>query len=68
MIPKQTGLTDEEKHVLMLSAELWNEFVKLPDAHPSDHIEMQIKIHGIQEMIALRVARRIDPDVWYQPK
>ncbi len=62
------GLTDEEKEVLELSAQLWNKFIRLHSPHPSDHIEMQLKIHGIQEMVALRVARRVDPEIWHQPK
>lgn len=58
------ALTSAEKQVLHLSADLWNAFVKLPKEHPSDVPEFQAALHELQALIALRVARRVNPEVW----
>lgn len=58
------GLTTAEREVLRLSADLWNAFVKLPKEHPSDIPEFQAALHELQALIALRVARRVNPEVW----
>jgi predicted transcriptional regulator len=58
------GLTDQEKKVLALTADVANEYIKLEAVHPSEMDEMVYAIHQIQHLIARRVARRVDPDVW----
>jgi hypothetical protein len=57
-------LTEQEKLVLKLTADLWNEYMKLPETHISERSELQLFIHQIQHLIAVRVARRVDPEIW----
>jgi hypothetical protein len=62
------GLTNEEKEVLQFLKEAWNKFIAL-DKNSGDNIkEYQDAIHRCQQIIGLRVARRVDPDVWKQPE
>lgn len=51
-------LTEQEKAVLTMTAELWNELVKLPAPHGFDGAEHMRDIHDIQNRIMARVARR----------
>jgi len=60
------GLTDSEKEVLALLGQAYNKFVTLEGKHPADDTEFTEAIHAAQKMVALRVARRIDQDVWTQ--
>lgn len=60
------GLTAEEKLCLKHLADAWNIFVQLEGKHPQDNSEFCQAIHDAQKMIALRVARRVDTDVWSQ--
>lgn len=62
----ELALTDKEKECLKLLAESWNIFVELDSKHPQDDSEFCTALHDAQKMIALRVARRIDKDVWSQ--
>jgi hypothetical protein len=61
------NLTDGERVVLDRLAEAWNAFTVLGNYHPDDHNEMRAAIHQAQNIIATRVARRVDPDIWTQP-
>ena len=60
------GLTAEEKDCLKHLADAWNIFVQLQGKHPQDDSEFCTAIHAAQKAIALRVARRVDTDVWSQ--
>lgn len=62
-----TGLTDGEKEILLLLLEVWNKFSSLPDHVGHDLNEFCYSIHMLQQKVALRVARRIDPLIWRQP-
>lgn len=63
-----TGLTADEKLCLKHLAEAWSVFVNMSAKHPDDDSEFHTAIHDAQKMIALRVARRVDTDVWKQPE
>jgi hypothetical protein len=58
------ALTVAEKHILEMTAQAWNEWCALPDRAANDNDEFVRAIHAAQHLIALRVARRVDPDVW----
>ena len=58
------GLTKQEKRILKLTAEVAIDYSTLIPVHPSEMDEMATAIHPIQYLIARRVARRVDPDVW----
>lgn len=57
-------LTDQEKEVLRLSAELYNAIALLPDKHPEDMKETEIDIHRIQNRVMARVASRAHPEIF----
>lgn len=63
-----TNLTQEETRVLHLLASAWNEFERLDKKHPDDNDDFRRAIHQAQQLIALRVARRVDPLIWKQPE
>ena len=65
-MPDINGLTTEEKRALGYLAQAWNIFVKLDAKSDYDNQEFRDSIHRCQEMIALRVARRVDRDIWTQ--
>jgi hypothetical protein len=47
-----------------LTAEVWNEYVKLDEVHPDEFDELKLFVHQIQYLMARRVARRVDPEIW----
>lgn len=61
------GLTSEELDVLTKLKDSWNAFILLDKRSEPDYKEFQDAIHRCQQLIALRVARRVNPDVWAQP-
>lgn len=58
------GLTPEEREAVMFLAHAWDKFAALPVEHPSDQAEFVDAIHKAQRLVAIRVARRLEPDVW----
>lgn len=65
--PSILALTDQEKLVLTKSVETFNAFMSLDKRRECDCTEFTDAIHRIQQLIALRVARRVNPEVWTQP-
>lgn len=61
------ALTDEEKQVLSSLCDSWKSFSELLNKSQDDVDEFKDAIHRCQQLIALRVARRVNPDVWTQP-
>lgn len=61
------GLTPHEERVLELLAEAWNLFRRQPQHGTADVAEFTAAIHRAQSIVAVRVARRLDPKVWRQP-
>lgn len=57
-------LTKEECEILLLLAQVWNKYLALPGKQPNDDQEFMQKIHDLQARIGLRVAQRVDVDVW----
>jgi len=66
--PPDAGLTWQEKDVLKYLGDAWNHFNSLQNTSTDDHNEFRDAIHRTQQIIALRVARRVDKDVWSQPQ
>jgi len=62
------NLTGEEAQILYSLADAWNRFVALDKKHPDDNDDFRRAIHQAQQLIAMRVARRVDPEVWLQPE
>lgn len=40
----------------------WNEFVSLPQTHPSDIDEFNKGIHDLQKIVGMRESRRLMPE------
>lgn len=57
-------LTPAECDVLAHLVAAWNGYVALPDRDDLDDVDFQNGIHAAQSAMAMRVARRADPDVW----
>lgn len=57
-------LTDAEKAVLSELGNAFNAFAAMSDNRDDDVREFTDAIHKAQCLVALRVARRADPDVW----
>jgi hypothetical protein len=56
---------DKDEHeVLMHLADAWNKFLSLTGNRTDDVDEFRHAIHEAQSKIALRVARRVNPEVW----
>ena len=68
VIVSPESLTIAEKMVLDNLVQAWNDFVSLENRSDDDNTEFRDAIHRAQQLIALRVARRVDPDIWRQPK
>lgn len=60
---EKVSLTTEERAVLDKSAELWNAFLVL-ESQGADVLAVQLAVHTIQGIIAARVAKRVNPEVW----
>lgn len=58
------GLTSTEKEVLNALVEAWNRFLLLSVDHPNERREFLSAIHRAQALVAVRVARRLEPDFW----
>ena len=55
---EQDLLLPEERLVLELLAQAWNEFTKLYQVHPWDHAEFMTAIHQAQLIIQARPVKR----------
>lgn len=51
-------LTFDEQRCIDLTVELWNLFMRMPEYHSSDGLEMSRDIHDIQHRIKARVVKR----------
>ncbi len=61
-------LTQEEKDILQRLGEAFNLFTSLDKRSEADNKEFTDAIHRLKQLVALRVARRVDLDVWKQPE
>lgn len=55
--PVLRGLTGKETELLNLTAQVWNLFSRLAQVHPSDSMEVQFYLHGIQNIVLGRPAQ-----------
>lgn len=52
-------LTDQEVKVVELTAETWNQFLKLPIEHPDDQNDFRYHIHALQNILLGRSGARL---------
>ena len=60
-------LTEQEQEILKKLAETYSLFINLDNRSDADNKEFVDAVHRAQQLIALRVARRVNPEVWHQP-
>ena len=63
-IASRPPLNGSEKAVLEHLAKAYNTFCTLDLVHPDEGNEFRAAIHQAQYLIARRVARRVDPEIW----
>jgi hypothetical protein len=61
-------LTQEETDLLKKLGESYNLYCSLDRRSDADNMEFVDALHRLQQIIALRVARRVNPEVWAQPE
>lgn len=57
-------LTAAEKSILAHVVTVFNAYLSLPNRGADDDQEVCDGVHRIQNVFAMRVARRADPDIW----
>lgn len=53
-----------ELELLVITQQLWNEFVEAGFTHPDEANEVRHKIHGIQSIVAARIMRKLAPEIF----
>ncbi len=61
-------LTSQEEELLKKLGEAFSIYSSLDKRSEADNKEFTDAIHRAQQLIALRVARRVNPEVWAQPE
>jgi len=61
-------LTPEETDLLKNLGNTYNLYCSLDKRSEADNKEFVDALHRLQQIIALRVARRVNPEVWAQPE
>ena len=54
----------DEQQVNNAIIDVWNSFTKLSKQHPDETDEFRRHIHGLQAIMATRIARKVCPDVY----
>jgi len=61
---RKDGLTKQEGNVMDSLVKAWNDFIKLPNEHPSDTEEFCRGIHQCQHVLMCRILRRDYPEAY----
>ena len=61
-------LTPEETDLLRRLGECYNLYCSLNTRSEADNKEFVDALHRLQQIVALRVARRANPEIWAQPE
>lgn len=57
-------MTEKELNLIEILANVWNEYLQLPEQHCNDRQEFCEAIHRLQHLLMIRDARRNHPDVF----
>lgn len=60
----ETGLTEGEQKVMDALVTAFNEFASIDRQHPDEMRDFTDGIHRLQDMLAVRIARREYPKGW----
>lgn len=63
-ITRSDGLTKEEGQVMDALVSAWSAFVGLQRQHPQELDDFSFGIHKCQDLLAVRIARRVYPEGW----
>ena len=63
-IDDRTGLTMDEKGVMDSLMECYGRFLKLEREHPTELRDFVDAVHRIQDLLAVRIVRRVFPEGW----
>lgn len=61
---RDDGLTEAEGRVMDAACEVFNAYAKLPVQHPNDLQDVADAVHKVQDLLAVRIARRHYPVGW----
>jgi hypothetical protein len=61
---RDDGLTDDEGIVMDALCDALGVYAELPSEHPDDLRDFADSIHRLQDLLAVRVCRRVYPDGW----
>lgn len=61
---RDDGLSPEEGAVSDALVQAWNAYAELPVQHPAELDEFALSIHRLQDLLAVRIARRHYPEGW----
>ena len=64
MIERPDGLTEQEGAVMDAALAVVNGYAALPVEHPGDMRDICDAVHKIQDLLAVRIARRAFPAGW----
>jgi hypothetical protein len=56
--------TEKEKSILNQTTDIWNNWLLMSGRLSDEDQDVRTAIHTIQRVIALRLARRVDPETW----
>lgn len=66
LVMGETGLTPKEQEVMDHLVEAIRGFTGLEIEHPHELDDFLQSIHRLQDLLAIRVARRMFPEGWYR--
>jgi len=64
VVSPETGLTDAEEAVMDTLVAAAEGYMSLPVQHPTEQAEFVDAIHRCQDLMAVRIARRLYPQGW----
>lgn len=64
----ETGLNLLEQECMDKLIDSYHAFLKLERQHPEELKDFVTAMHRIQDLLAIRVVRRLYPDGWYKGK
>ncbi len=62
---KKEGFTPEEEFIMGAIGEAWDKFNALPKTHPDEQRPYLNHIHGLQQLLAMRILRRDYPKMFF---
>jgi len=62
----ENKLTEQEIDIIDMLANVWKEYSKLEEYHPSDYQEFIEAITRAQDIVISRLAIRIHPELFYR--